>query len=86
MQLYIIGEKSRLFQRKMRLNLLFVNLFHDSITKGNNLFPAMKHFVSLGETKCFDCYHTCETMSYLLRRCYLNEAKTWFLRPLRKVT
>ena len=51
----MIEEKTRLFQRKVRLNLLFVNLFHDSILEGNNLFPAMKHFVSLKETSCFQC-------------------------------
>ena len=51
----MIEEKSRLSQGKMELNSLFVNLFHDSSQKGNNLFPAMKHFVSLRETSCFQC-------------------------------
>ena len=51
----MILEKSGLFRLKIRLNLLFVNLFHDSILKGNKLFPTMKHFVSLMETTCFQC-------------------------------
>ena len=57
--------------------MLISSLFHDSILKGNNLFPLMKHIVSLGETKCFDCYYTCETMVSFLRRYHLNESKIY---------
>ena len=57
--------------------MLISSLFHDSILKGNKLFPLMKHIVSLGETKCFDCYYTCETMVSILRRYHLNESKIY---------
>ena len=57
--------------------MLINSLFHDSILKGNNLFPLMKHFVSLRETICFDCYYTCETMVSFLRRCHLNKSRIY---------
>ena len=57
--------------------MLINSLFHNSILKGNNLFPLMKHIVSLGETKCFDCYYTCETMVSFLRRCHLNKLRIY---------
>ena len=55
--------------------MLISSLFHESILKENNLFPLMKCIVPSVETKCFDCYYTCETTVSFLRRYHQSESK-----------
>lgn len=45
-----------------KINLLIIRLFHNHTKAGNNLFLALKQFVSKGEIICFQCRNKSETI------------------------
>ena len=63
LNIHQIGFSRRNLSFALLVQILFQSCFH----KGNTLFPAMKHFVSPDETKCFDALCDCETHSFTTR-------------------